>query len=355
MATIKDIAEKANVSLSTVSLIINGKASERKISRETEERVLKIMREMNYIPNISAKTMRSGATPEYILALFCSFDFRNTMMTRLLYGVQNMIDLNQDRIKVIIYPYQSGHLSKEHSHFSGAEFHAAIIANADAKDLNYLKNHQFVMPIILYNRLLENYPSVNVNDKEIGRIAALHLYEQGYRHPAIVTSTQTFPGASHRNRAFVEQLKKLDIDIPKNYIYIIGPSVRDGAQFAEQLLSDSGSSGGLPDSFWCFSDSIALGLLNAFSARNIKIPEDIGVISVGSIESMFARYNHPSLTVIDIPIEKMGEGCYQFIKENRQASQPQAAGVFYETKLYVRDSTNRKRNQTSSSSNPVTV
>ena len=84
MATIKDIAEKANVSLSTVSLIIIGKASERKISRETEERVLKIMREMNYIPNISAKTMRSGATPEYILALFCSFDFRNTMMTRLL-------------------------------------------------------------------------------------------------------------------------------------------------------------------------------------------------------------------------------------------------------------------------------
>ena len=55
MATIKDIAEKANVSLSTVSLIINGKAGERKISRETEERVLKIMREMNYIPNISAK------------------------------------------------------------------------------------------------------------------------------------------------------------------------------------------------------------------------------------------------------------------------------------------------------------
>ena len=74
MATIKDIAEKANVSLSTVSLIINGKASERKISQETEQRVLKIMREINYIPNISAKTMRSGATPEYILALFCSFD-----------------------------------------------------------------------------------------------------------------------------------------------------------------------------------------------------------------------------------------------------------------------------------------
>lgn len=342
MATIKDISEKAKVSLSTVSLIINGKASERKISRETEERVLKIMREMNYIPNISAKTMRSGATPEYILALFCSFDFRNTMMTRLLFGIQNMIDKNRDRIKVIIYPYQSGHLAKEHSHFSGSEFHAAIIANADAKDLNYLKKHQFVMPIILYNRLLENYPSVNVDDKGIGRIAAMHLYEQGYRRPAIVTSTQTFPGASHRNKAFKEELKKLGIDIPKEFVYVIGPSVRDGAKFAQQLLADADSLASLPDSFWCFSDSIALGLLNALSAHNIKIPDDIGIISVGSIESMFARYNYPSLTVIDIPIEKMGEGCYQFIKESRQTVVQQIGGVFYETKLCVRDSTNRK-------------
>lgn len=342
MATIKDIAEKAKVSLSTVSLIINGKASERKISRETEERVLKIMREMHYIPNISAKTMRSGATPEYILALFCSFDFRNTMMTRLLFGIQNMIDKNRDRIKVIIYPYQSGHLAKEHAHFSGSEFHAAIIANADAKDLNYLKKHQFVMPIILYNRLLENYPSVNVNDKEIGRIAATHLYEQGYRRPAIVTSTQTFPGASHRNKAFKEELKKLGIDIPKEFVYIIGPSVHDGAKFAQQLLAGAESLASLPDSFWCFSDSIALGLLNALSAHNVKIPDDIGIISVGSIESMFARYNYPSLTVIDIPIEKMGEGCYQFIKENRQTDAQQIGGIFYETKLCVRDSTNRK-------------
>lgn len=340
MATIKDIAQKANVSLSTVSLIINGKASERKISRETEEKVLKIMRELNYIPNISAKTMRSGAAPEYILAVFCSFDFRNTMMTRLLFGIQHMIDQNQDRIKVIIYPYQSGNLAKEHSHFSGTEFHAAIIANANGEDLQYLSKHQFVVPIILYNRLLENYPSVNVNDREIGRIAARHLYEKGYRRPAIVTSTQTFPGASHRNLAFIEELKNLGIDIPEKNIYVTGPSVRHGAELAGRLLS--GPRHLLPDSFWCFSDSIALGLLNTLAARHIPVPDEVGVISVGSIESMFSQYNNPSLTVIDIPIEKMGEGCYQFIKDNRQTSSQQTEGVFYETKLYVRDSTNRK-------------
>lgn len=340
MATIKDIAQKANVSLSTVSLIINGKANERKISRKTQEKVLKIMRELNYIPNISAKTMRSGAAPEYILAVFCSFDFRNTMMTRLLFGIQHMIDQNQDKIKVIIYPYQSGNLAKEHSHFSGMEFHAAIIANANGEDLHYLSEHHFVVPIILYNRLLDNYPSVNVNDKEIGRIAARHLYEKGYRHPAVVTSNQTFPGASRRNTAFIEELKELGIGIPEKNIYVTGPSVRDGAELAERLLSEPRDL--LPDSFWCFSDSIALGLLNTLTAHDVNVPGDVGVISVGSIESMFSQYNNPSLTVIDIPIEKMGEGCYQLIRDNRQASSRQMEGVFYETKLYVRDSTSRK-------------
>ena len=116
--------------------------------------------------------------------------------------------------------------------------------------------------------------------------------------------------------------------------------MRDGAEFAQRLLEETSSL--LPDSFWCFSDSIALGLLNVLTSHNVKVPDDIGVISVGSIESMFAQYNHTSLTVIDIPIEKMGEGCYQFIKESRTASIQQTGGVFYETKLCVRDSTNRK-------------
>ena len=59
MASIKDVAAKAQVSISTVSIIINGKSKERKISKETQEKVLNAMKELNYQPNLSAKETTS--------------------------------------------------------------------------------------------------------------------------------------------------------------------------------------------------------------------------------------------------------------------------------------------------------
>lgn len=62
MASIKDVAAKAQVSISTVSIIINGKSKERKISKETQEKVLNAMKELNYQPNLSAKKLRLADT-----------------------------------------------------------------------------------------------------------------------------------------------------------------------------------------------------------------------------------------------------------------------------------------------------
>lgn len=339
MASIKDIAEKAHVSPSTVSIIINGKSRERKISQATEERVLQTMKDLNYIPNISAKTMRAGKNQQYTVALFCNFDYRNTMMTRLLMGIQNKIRENNDPIKVIIYPYQSGSLQKEKKHLADSEFHAAIVANADSDDLLFLSKNHFSVPIILYNRRLEGYNSVNVNDIEIGRIAAGHLYEKGYRRPAVISGNKAFPGSSTRISSFADHMQKLGIAIPEHYYFSVESSVKAGFELADTLIDQYEFE--LPDCFWCSSDVIALGLLNRLSSRKIKIPEKVGIISVGNVEPMYSMYNSPSLSVINIPIEQMGEGCYKYIKDYMKIADPAKQSRYYETKLYVRDSTNR--------------
>ena len=82
MASIKDVAQLAGVSFSTVSIIINGKATERKISEETQKRVWEAMRKLQYRPNISAKKLKEGETDKLVVALFWSFDFRRAMLIR---------------------------------------------------------------------------------------------------------------------------------------------------------------------------------------------------------------------------------------------------------------------------------
>ena len=91
MASIKDVAEMAGVSLSTASIVANGKSKERKISEATQKKVLETMKALNYIPNVSAKTLRRGESQKYVVALFWNFDFRSIMMHRFLFGFQNKI------------------------------------------------------------------------------------------------------------------------------------------------------------------------------------------------------------------------------------------------------------------------
>ena len=235
MASIKDVAEMAGVSLSTASIVANGKAKERKISEATQKKVLETMKALNYIPNVSAKTLRRGESQKYVVALFWNFDFRSIMMHRFLFGFQKKIkELNAD-MSIIIHPYQTGELKKEAASFTGGEFHAAVIGNADGNDMEFLKESNFQLPIILYNRLLEGFSSVNIDDHQLGMMAAEHLYAQGYRRPAIIHGTQNFPGATGREQAFRNRMEELGCEIPEPRMILAGNSVRGGYECGEQI------------------------------------------------------------------------------------------------------------------------
>lgn len=336
MASIKDIAKKAGVSPSTVSIIINGKAQERKISSSTQKKVLDIMSELKYIPNISAKTMRQGDNPEYIVALFCSLDFRNTMMTRFFSGILHRITENNDNMKIVIYPYLSGHLSNEEKHFLGSGFHAAIVANADEDDLKFLQDLPHHIPIILYNRRLEGFSSVNVDDASVGRIAAEHLWNQGYRRPAILWGNKSYPGSQIRQASFIKVFQELGGQILSSNIYELDNSIRAGAKMAASLTDGKEA---LPDSVFCSSDNVALGFANQLSRQGISIPSDVGILSIGNIEPYHSEYNNPPLSVIEIPIEKMAECCYDIIKGFQHFTEKQTENIFFETPLIIREST----------------
>ena len=86
MATIKDVAALAGVSLSTVSIVANGRAKQRNISQVTQERVLDAMREVGYRPSVAARKLRGGKERRQ-LTVFWADDFREIMLARFLKGL----------------------------------------------------------------------------------------------------------------------------------------------------------------------------------------------------------------------------------------------------------------------------
>lgn len=336
MANLKDVSKKAGVSLSTVSIVLNGKSSQRKISASTQEKVFQAARELHYQVNISAKNLKSGDSSGITIALYWSFDFRKEMMIRFFTGLQDKISKCNANASIVIHPYTSGSLCRDAAAFVSGQFHAAIIANATQEDLHFLEENKFSIPIVIYNRFSDLYSSVNINDARIGELAAEHLYQNGYASPAVIGSHSTFPGATVRRSSFYRKFQEYGVTIPENHIINIENSISGGSQFVEStdftVLKNV-------DCYFCDSDTIALGIQSAMIRRGIRIPEDCGIIAVGNGLPQYAQYIYPAITTINIPMEQMAASCYDLLDRCFKEVSFHNERIFFRTELFPRDST----------------
>ena len=92
MATIKDVANKAGVSVTTVSIVINGKAEERRIPDSTREKVQEAMQELGYQPNLSARRLRFSDTKKPSIAFYWPIDYRTSIMASFVNYIQKELN-----------------------------------------------------------------------------------------------------------------------------------------------------------------------------------------------------------------------------------------------------------------------
>lgn len=308
MASIKDIAKLAGVSISTVSIIINGKSEERKISSETQEKVKLAMRELNYQPNLSAKKLRNTDTKKTI-ALFWTTDFRDVMLAQFLRGLQQQVNEKMLDYDIVIFPYENGQLYKEESLTKVSNFHGAIIANANQEDIEFLASQSPVMPIILYNRHLPNYSCVYVDDKTISQKVVDML--EGTKKVSLLTTAPAFEGMTIRDQGLIDLL---DTRFHKQYI-AKSNSTKAGYEIAASIDFQA------IDTICCSSDMLALGLMHYCFENQIKIPEDLQILAIGNGLSSIDEYLNPSLSVVQIPLKEMAQECIALLSQQFQSSE----------------------------------
>lgn len=304
MSNIKDVAALASVSVSTVSIILNGKSRERKISQETQDRVYNAIKELNYQPNLSAKKLRSLDSKKTI-ALFWTTDFRGVMLARFLSGLQNRIKTAGFQFDIIIYPYENDRLCEEDSLTKIANFHGAIIANASQKDIEFLKTLKPMTPIVLYNRELEGYSSVSVDDKIIGQKVFEAVKHK--KNVGLIKAPYAFEGMKKRDQTLTELLQSNNQNILEYKADFNDSSY--GYKLAESIDFKK------LDILFVASDMLAAGIIHYCYQKNIKIPDDIEIIAIGNGLTNIDEYLNPSLSVIEIPMETMAEKCIDIMNQ----------------------------------------
>ncbi len=307
--TIKDVAEAAGVSISTVSKVLNGHYS---ISEKTAERVRGIMREMNYYPNANAQSFASGSNHTVVLLANLSPNaaFRNPHMFEIIAGLEEALCRRGYRLILRGADATSAcGIAEEIISRRSADaiaIHVGVMSHPLAAVLTRL---QFPHIVLGAPDFESQVCWIDNSNTYSGAVAAGYLLSRGYRRLAFIGGRSYDLGSALRLQGVKQGLANGGERLEDQYIWL-GESTRaDGFRMTEGLLNQKQ----LPDAIICANNYIALGCVDAVLKREMRIPKDMGIMAFDDYP--FSQIMEPPLTVVDINVRDMGAQAAKFLTD----------------------------------------
>jgi len=294
MVTIRDVANEADVAISTVSNVLNGVDV---VSEQTKKKVLEAVEKLKYVPNMNAKFLKSNK--KNTVGLFLSSiqgDFYR-MLTQ-------AVHLQCKMKGYLLNIYVSNENTSEEIYgmiiSSGVE--GAIVFNERLQDEYVERIALTKMPMVFIDREFsgENMSSVIINNLEGGTTAMEYLIRQGHRRIGYIHGIKNIDDEL-RYQAYQNVLKKYSLPID-NSIILRGYFEEALAYSEMRVLLLKGIQ--LPDAFFCANDEMAWGCIHALTEAGIKVPDQVSVIGFDDIS--LSAYYTPALTTIHSPVTELG-------------------------------------------------
>lgn len=337
--TIKDVAKEAGVSIATVSKVINGKPS---ISEPTRQRVLEVIRRLNYHPNAQASNFARERSDNIVFLAVTGphTAFHNPHMFEIMCGAQSVIHGKDYNFSFLGVPDKDT-ACEEASAIIGRRAADGILIHGSATSrplVELLVKTGFPHVIIGRPPFSTTACWIDINNHVSGHLATEYLTKCGYTHIAFIGGPKSDEISRHRLQGFVSSMRIFGLDVPESSIKYGTYSKQSGYDMMEELLRGSS----LPDAVICEDNKIAMGAASAIRKRGMEIPDDIGMITFDDYP--LSQLIDPPLTVVDIDVNKMGQQAADtLIKKIRNpALNMQSFATVPE--LIVRSST-RKRTQ----------
>lgn len=338
MSTIKDIAKDAGVSIATVSIVLNGKGKERKISQDTQTRIYQIAKNLNYVPNQSAKKLRSMQEDSYAVAFYWATDFRINYLARITLGLQKEMLRQKKHIHLTVVPYKVDQLKEQMALTQNTFFNGIIIANMSDKDLEFLDTLKPSFPIVLFNREMDTFSSVTMDNYEVGKQVAHHFLSKNLFDAAVLTHDTTFPIMRKWMKGFLDTYAEAGHPLQDDKIILCNTSSASAINVCKKLYAEKR----LPKAMFCESDVLAHGMLFACHELGVSIPRDLEVFTVGINMPELNDYAVPSLSRIDIPMGAIGAQCMHLLIDLIEKKITHPATIYLEGKKIIAQSSPEK-------------
>lgn len=305
--TIKDVAQAAGVSISTVSKVLNGHYS---ISEKTVQNVRAVMRELNYYPSTNAQSFASGANHTVVLLanLGPNMAFQNPHMFEIIAGMEESLRKRGYRLML---------QGTDETAACGIAEEIISRRSADAIAIHVgVMSHPLaaVLTRRAFPHIVLGAPDfdsqvcwIDNSNTYSGTVAASYLLSRGYRHLAFLGGKSYDLGSALRLQGLKQGLATAGIRLEEQYIWLGDSTRADGCRMTEGLLAQRQK----PDAIVCANNYIALGCMDALGKHHISIPAEIGIMAFDDYP--FSQIMEPPLTVVDINVRDMGTQAAKFL------------------------------------------
>jgi DNA-binding LacI/PurR family transcriptional regulator len=331
MVRLKDIAERAGVSIMTVSKALRGEPD---VSPKTRAHVKQLAQEMGYVPNSAAQGLRSRTSKLFGVVIS---SITNPIFARVVRAIE------------------------EHAHETGYDVVIAhTFNNPEREEVNIrrlLSRHMdglFISPVYrienearIYQELLtcgtptvllghpapfcNAFPAISSDDLLAAYNITKHLLGLGHKRIAFLTGRLVAPWAQERLEGYRRALREAGLDVDDRLVFTAGSTIEDGAKAGLQILNEHCDATAVQ----AVNDLVAVGCANAFLHQGMNIPQDISVVGFGNI--LISEHFRVPLTTVRQPKFRLGvaaaETMFKMLRRDRVESRRLPA------ELVVREST----------------
>lgn len=299
MATLKDIADEAGVSIMTVSNVINGKHS--KVSKKNIEKILYLIKKYNYVPN-SAARMLSSNTSNIVTVFLPEADdkniFRNPHHITMLGAIENAIRKHGYFLMVS----SSITLKDLDRNLRAWPMAGLIILAPTPEEANYILKYPNLPKVFIDSHCIKKKATiVGVDDYRGGYLAGQYLVNYGHRNIGYASYYQDYNDIlKNRFDGFSDALSEAGCPLKKENIFIGLTDYEGGLDVGNQIADSKNPI----TAVFATADEMAIGIMESAQLNGIKVPHELSVM--GFDNTPLCRYTTPKLTTIEQDITDKG-------------------------------------------------
>ncbi|WP_319561444.1 LacI family DNA-binding transcriptional regulator [Marispirochaeta sp.] len=331
MASQHDVAKMANVSLMTVSRVVNG---DPRVKLETREKVQHAIEVLGYYPNAMARALNSKKTMTIGMILpKIDYVLSEPYFTQLIYNIEKTLGPHNYDLLIGSEEHQNGRdltLLYKHKKVDGL-----IIIGAETNDERLIALSENRIPAVLIHSRSElpGLSFVDVDNFKLIEYFVDRLYGLGHRRIGLITGDLTVINAYHRLLGYKESLKKRDIPFSEELLF---PGDWSSYSGYEACIYFQSLAERRPTAIISSNDHMAVGFIKSAYEHNIKIPEDLSIVGVDDIE--MASFTTPKITTMRQPMHTIANLAVKLLLDSIDAEKPKESHIILEAEAVIRES-----------------